>query len=75
MDKYKRVVDAFCKHAKTFGLRTQAIQSLVAVVNLTTVLIAYVFVGLKAMAGLITVGMGSMQVGAITALAGADCIF
>ena len=71
VDKYKRVVDAFCEHAKTFGLRTQAIQSLVAVVNLTTVLIAYLFVGLKAMAGLITVGMVSMQVGAITALAGA----
>ena len=71
MDKYERVVDDICKHAKTFGLRTQAIQSLVAVVNLTTVLIAYLFVGLKAMAGLITVGMVSMQVGAITALAGA----
>lgn len=71
VDKYKQVVDVFCKHAKTFGLRTQAIQSLVAVVNLTTVLIAYLFVGLKAMAGLITVGMVSMQVGAITALAGA----
>lgn len=71
VDKYERVVDTFCEHAKTFGLRTQAIQSLVAVVNLTTVLIAYLFVGLKAMAGLITVGMVSMQVGAITALAGA----
>lgn len=71
MDKYERVVDDICKHAKTFGLRTQAIQSLVAVVNLTTVLIAYLFVGLKAMAGLITAGMVSMQVGAITALAGA----
>ena len=71
VDKYKQVVDVFCKHAKTFGLRTQAIQSLVAVVNLTTVLIAYLFVGLKAMTGLITVGMVSMQVGAITALAGA----
>ena len=71
VDKYERVVDAICRHAKTFGLRNQAIQSLVAVVNLTTVLIAYLFVGLKAMAGLITVGMVSMQVGAITALAGA----
>ncbi len=71
MDKYKRVVDIFCKHAKTFGLRTQVIQSLIALVNLTTVLVAYLFVGLKAMAGLITVGMVSMQVGAITALAGA----
>ena len=71
VDKYEQVVDAICRHAKTFGLRNQAIQSLVAVVNLTTVLIAYLFVGLKAMAGLITVGMVSMQVGAITALAGA----
>ncbi|WP_369296846.1 ABC transporter ATP-binding protein [Acutalibacter sp.] len=71
MDKYKRVVDIFCKHAKTFGLRTQVIQSLIALVNLTTALVAYLFVGLKAMAGLITVGMVSMQVGAITALAGA----
>ncbi len=69
--KYERVVDTFCRHAKTFGLRTQTVQSLVAVANLTTVLIAYLFVGLKAMAGLITVGMVSMQVGAITALAGA----
>lgn len=71
VDKYEQVTDVFCKHAKAFGLRTQAIQSLVAVVNLTTVLVAYLFVGLKAMAGLITVGMVSMQVGAITTLAGA----
>ncbi len=71
LGKCERVADTFCRHAKVFGLRTQAIQNLVAVVNLTTVLIAYLFVGLKAMAGLITVGMVSMQVGAITALAGA----
>ncbi|MDE7273855.1 MAG: ABC transporter ATP-binding protein/permease [Lachnospiraceae bacterium] len=71
MDKYERVMDVFCKHAKTFGLRTQAIQSLVMVVNLNTVLIAYLFTGMKAMAGLITVGMVFMQVEAITALAGA----
>ncbi|MCM1542794.1 MAG: ABC transporter ATP-binding protein/permease [Blautia sp.] len=68
--KYGRVMDLFCKNGKIYGMRTQAIQSLVAVANLTAVLIAYLFVGLKAMAGLITVGMVSMQVGAITALAG-----
>ena len=71
LGKCERVAEAFCQNGKNYGLRGQVIQSLVAVVNLTTVLIAYVFVGLKAMAGLITVGMVSMQVGAITALAGA----
>lgn len=48
-----------------------ALRALVAALNLLAVLAAYVFVGLKAMAGLITVGALSMQVGAVTALAGA----
>ena len=56
---------------RKYNFRRSAVQGLIAVVNLATVLIAYLFVGLKAMAGLITVGMVSMQVGAITALAGA----
>ena len=56
---------------RKYNFRRSAVQGLIAVVNLATVLIAYLFIGLKAMAGLITVGMVSMQVGAITALAGA----
>ena len=71
LDKYRRTISFFCTHMRTFSLRSQTLQSLIAVVNLATVLIAYLFAGLKAMAGLISVGMVSMQVGAITALAGA----
>ena len=52
-------------------MHAMGIRSLVSVVNLVTVLLAYAFVGLKAVAGLITVGAVSMQVGAITAFAGA----
>lgn len=72
------VMDKFMHNEKTRNarfkrnyMREQAILSLIAVVNLVTVLLAYAFVGLKAMAGLITVGAVSMQVGAITAFAGA----
>jgi ATP-binding cassette subfamily B protein len=72
------VMDKFMRNEKTRNaqfkrnfMRAQTIRSLVSVVNLTTVLLAYAFVGLKAMAGLITVGAVSMQVGAITAFAGA----
>nr|WP_300865719.1 ATP-binding cassette domain-containing protein [uncultured Acetatifactor sp.] len=72
------VMDKFMRNEKTRNaqfkknyMRGQSIRSLISVVNLTTVLLAYAFVGLKAMAGLITVGAVSMQVGAITAFAGA----
>ncbi|MDE7218379.1 MAG: ABC transporter ATP-binding protein/permease [Oscillospiraceae bacterium] len=72
------VMDKFMRNEKTKNarfkknyMREQMILSLIAVVNLGTVLLAYAFVGLKAMAGLITVGAVSMQVGAITAFAGA----
>ena len=72
------VMDKFMRNEKTKNarfkknfMRAQTIRSLVSVVNLATVLLAYAFVGLKAMAGLITVGAVSMQVGAITAFAGA----
>ena len=72
------VMDKFMRNEKTRNarfkknyMRGQTIRSLISVVNLGTVLLAYAFVGLKAMAGLITVGAVSMQVGAITAFAGA----
>ena len=72
------VMDKFMRNEKTRNaqfkknyMREVMIQSLISVVNLGTVLLAYTFVGLKAMAGLITVGAVSMQVGAITAFAGA----
>ena len=72
------VIDKFMRNEKTRNarfkkhyMREQTIRSLISVVNLGTVLLAYAFVGLKAMAGLITVGAVSMQVGAITAFAGA----
>jgi len=74
----RMVLDKFMRNEKTKNaqfkknyVRSMSIRSLVSVVNLATVLLAYVFVGLKAMAGLITVGAVSMQVGAITAFAGA----
>ena len=72
------VLDKFMRNEKTKNarfrknyMRAQTIRSLISVVNLLTVLLSYAFVGLKAMAGLITVGAVSMQVGAITAFAGA----
>lgn len=72
------VLDKFMRNEKTKNaqfkkkyMRAQSIRSLISVVNLGTVLLAYAFVGLKALAGLITVGAVSMQVGAITAFAGA----
>ncbi len=71
MDKYMRNETGKRGRLKKNFMRSQRIRSLISVVNLATVLLAYAFVGLKAMAGLITVGAVSMQVGAITAFAGA----
>ena len=71
MDKYMQNETGKRGRLKKNFMRTQRIRSLISVVNLATVLLAYAFVGLKAMAGLITVGAVSMQVGAITAFAGA----
>ncbi|MBD5093814.1 MAG: ABC transporter ATP-binding protein [Subdoligranulum sp.] len=71
MDKTMRnQKEANARYKKNY-MHAMGIRSLVSVVNLATVLLAYAFVGLKAMAGLITVGTVSMQVGAITAFAGA----
>ncbi len=71
MDKYMQNETGKRGRLKKNFMRTQRIRSLISVVNLATVLLAYAFVGLKAMAGLITVGAVSMQVGAIPAFAGA----
>lgn len=69
--KYRRTRQDITANLWTYSIRTQAIWGLVSVINLLTMGIAYGFVGLKALAGLITVGAVSMQVGAITAFAGA----
>lgn len=71
MDKVMRNQKEESARFKKTYMHAMGIRSLVAVVNLVTVLLAYAFVGLKAIAGLITVGTVSMQVGAITAFAGA----
>lgn len=71
MDKFTRFEKVINARFKKDYIRSTSIRSLVSVVNLATVLLAYLFVGLKAMAGLVTVGAVSMQVGAITAFAGA----
>lgn len=71
MDKTMRNQKEANARFKKNYMHAMGIRSLVSVVNLATVLLAYAFVGLKAMAGLITVGTVSMQVGAITAFAGA----
>ena len=71
LKKYIRNETVGKRKFKQDYMRTQKIRSLISIVNLGTVLLAYAFVGLKAMAGLITVGAVSMQVGAITAFAGA----
>ena len=70
-DKFYRTMSAHNLQFERMYMRSARIRALVSVLNLATVLAAYAFVGLKAMAGLITVGMVSMQVGAITAFAGA----
>ena len=71
MDKTMRNQKEDNARFKKNYMHAMGIRSLVSVVNLVTVLLAYAFVGLKAIAGLITVGAVSMQVGAITAFAGA----
>ncbi|MDE6588923.1 MAG: hypothetical protein K2K53_00975, partial [Oscillospiraceae bacterium] len=71
IDKFTRSQRDHDARFKQNYMRAMSIRSLVSVVNLVTVLLAYAFVGLKALAGLITVGAVSMQVGAITAFAGA----
>ena len=71
MDKFTRNQRNHDARFKRNYMRAMNIRSLVSVVNLVTVLLAYAFVGPKAMAGLITVGAVSMQVGAVTAFAGA----
>ena len=71
LDKFLRNERAKNSLFRKRYIRLQGIRSMISIVNLATVLLAYAFVGLKAMAGLITVGAVSMQVGAITAFAGA----
>lgn len=69
MDKVTRNQKEESARFKKTYMHAMDIRSLVAVINVATVLLAYAFVGLKAIAGLITVGTVSMQVGAITAFA------
>ncbi|MDE6881301.1 MAG: hypothetical protein K2P20_08070, partial [Oscillospiraceae bacterium] len=71
LDKCIHNMESMCRNLTHYVMKTTSINGLTAVLNLSSVLAAYVFVGLKAMAGLITVGMVAMQVGAITAFANA----
>ena len=71
LEKYRRHQSAHNDGFTKFYTRSCNLRALTSVVNLATVLLAYAFVGLKAMAGLVSVGSLSMQVGAITAFAGA----
>lgn len=71
LKKYKQTRQEITANMRTYATQTQTIWGLVSIINLLTVLIAYCFVGLKAMAGLISIGAVSMQVGAITAFADA----
>ncbi len=71
LNKFRQSRDKAHKGYWHYIRKEGALRALVAALNLLSVLAAYVFVGLKAIAGLITVGTVSMQVGAVTALAGA----
>ena len=70
-DKCRRNMEAMCRRLTSASIQADSIRGLAGMVNLLIVLAAYVFVGLKAMAGLISVGSVAMQAGAITALADA----
>ena len=69
MDKCVRNMESMCRDLTRYTIKITSINGLIAALNMASVLAAYVFVGLKAMAGLITIGMVSMQVGAVTAFA------
>ena len=71
MEKFYRSQSAHNARFQKMYMRSAKIRAAALLLNLSAVFIAYAFVGLKAMAGLITVGMVSMQVGAVTAFANA----
>lgn len=69
--KCQRNMESMCRSLTAASIKADSIRGLAGMVNLLIVLAAYAFVGLKAMAGLVSVGSVAMQAGAITALAGA----